>query len=35
MQTIMRLHGGRIEADQAPSGGACMRMVFAEVQQGR
>ncbi|WP_461357209.1 ATP-binding protein [Bradyrhizobium sp. USDA 4454] len=35
VQTIMRLHGGRIEADQAPSGGACMRMVFAEVQQGR
>nr|WP_308777029.1 HAMP domain-containing sensor histidine kinase [Bradyrhizobium sp. Arg816] len=28
VQSIMRLHGGHIEADQAPSGGACMRMVF-------
>ncbi|MBR0898806.1 HAMP domain-containing histidine kinase [Bradyrhizobium tropiciagri] len=33
VQTIMRLHGGRIEVDQAPSGGACMRMVFPELQQ--
>lgn len=32
VQTIMRLHGGRIEVDRAPSGGACMRMVFATVQ---
>ncbi len=30
VQSIMRLHGGRIEVDQAPSGGACMRMVFFE-----
>jgi signal transduction histidine kinase len=32
VQSIMRLHGGRIEVDQAPSGGACMRMVFPKVQ---
>ncbi len=31
VQSIMRLHGGRIEVDQAPSGGACMRMVFPKV----
>ena len=28
VQTIMRLHGGQIEVDQAPTGGTCMRMVF-------
>lgn len=28
VQSIMRLHGGYVEADQSPSGGACMRMVF-------
>ncbi|WP_461349611.1 sensor histidine kinase [Bradyrhizobium sp. USDA 4451] len=32
VQTIMRLHGGRIEVDQAPSGGACMRLVFPELR---
>lgn len=32
VQSIMRLHGGRIEVDQAPSGGACMRMVFPKIQ---
>ncbi|WP_342729422.1 HAMP domain-containing sensor histidine kinase [Bradyrhizobium sp. B097] len=31
VQSIMRLHGGRIEVDQASSGGACMRMVFPKV----
>jgi len=35
VQNIMRLHGGRIEVDQAPSGGACMRMVFPKVQPSR
>ncbi|KTT14672.1 ATPase, partial [Pseudomonas oryzihabitans] len=35
VQHIMRLHGGRIEVDQAPSGGACMRMVFPKVQPSR
>jgi signal transduction histidine kinase len=28
----MHLHGGEVEVDQAPSGGACMRMVFPRVQ---
>lgn len=32
VQSIMRLHSGRIEVDQAPSGGACMRMVFPTAQ---
>ncbi|MCC8953500.1 HAMP domain-containing histidine kinase [Bradyrhizobium sp. Pear77] len=32
VQSIMRLHGGRIEVDQTPSGGACMRMVFPKAQ---
>lgn len=35
VQSIMRLHGGRIEVDQAASGGACMRMVFPKVQPSR
>ncbi len=25
---IMRLHGGRVEAGDGPSGGACLRMIF-------
>ncbi|MFK4538056.1 signal transduction histidine kinase [Bradyrhizobium ottawaense] len=32
VQNIMRLHGGHVEADQAPSGGACMRMVFPAIE---
>ena len=27
--TIMQLHGGRIEIDDAPGGGALVRLVFA------
>lgn len=35
VQSIMRLHGGHVEVDQSPSGGACMRMAFptAEVSE--
>jgi signal transduction histidine kinase len=32
VQTIMRLHGGQVEVTEAPSGGACMCMVFPKVQ---
>ncbi len=35
VQTIMGLHGGRIEVDEAPSGGACMRMVFPVVRPSK
>lgn len=35
VQAIMRPHGGRIEADQSPSGGACMRMVAVQAAQAR
>ena len=28
VQEIMRLHGGRVEASAARSGGACMRLIF-------
>jgi signal transduction histidine kinase len=32
VQSIMRMHGGHVEADQSPSGGARMRMVFPAVE---
>ncbi|WP_349531253.1 HAMP domain-containing sensor histidine kinase [Bradyrhizobium sp. NAS80.1] len=32
VQSIMRLHGGHVEADQSLSGGACMRMVFPRAE---
>jgi signal transduction histidine kinase len=33
VQKIMRLHGGRVEAGDGLSGGACLRLIFPEVQR--
>jgi len=32
---IMGLHGGRVEAGDGPSGGACLRMIFPELPPTR
>ncbi|SED72294.1 Signal transduction histidine kinase [Rhizobiales bacterium GAS191] len=33
VQKIMHLHGGRVEAVDGPSAGACLRMIFPKVER--